>query len=285
MWIAGRLLTVLVVFLGLGACTGFFFQPMREHVVDPKQIGFTYRDIEFAASDGTGLHGWLFPAEGDHLGSVLFLHGNAENISTHFANVAWLAKAGFDVFAFDYRGYGRSAGSPDLEGMHLDTAAALETLLSLPETDPDRVMVVGQSLGGAIALTAIARSPYKNRLKALVVEGAFSDYRRIAREKLAAFWLTWPLQWPISLAIDDRWRPIEAAAALAPLPLLVIQDEDDQVVPPAHGQALYDAASPPKYLWRLPATGHIQAFTTLETQKRLVAFFRALLPQTVSGSG
>ena len=274
---AGRLVIVFAVILGLNACTGFFFQPMREHVFDPRQIGFTYRDVAFEAGDGTALHGWLFPAEGDHLGSILFLHGNAENISTHFANVAWLAKAGFDVFAFDYRGYGRSAGSPDLDGMHLDAAAALETLLNLPGTDPDRVMVIGQSLGGAIALAAIARSPDKDRLKALVVEGAFSDYRRIARQKLAAFWLTWPLQWPISLAIDNRWRPLEAAAALAPLPLLVIQGEDDQVVPPEHGQALFDAARPPKYLWRLPATGHVQAFATIGSRKRLVAFFRRLL--------
>ena len=277
MRIASRLVVVFAVFLGLGACTGFFFQPMREHVFDPKRIGFIYRDIDFTASDGTRLHGWLFPAEGERLGSILFLHGNAENISTHFANVAWLARAGFDVFAFDYRGYGRSAGSPDLDGMHLDTEAALETLINLPEIDPDRVMVIGQSLGGAIALTAIAQSSYKNRLKALVVEGAFSGYRRITREKLGAFWLTWLLQWPISLTVDNRYHPLEAAAALAPLPLLVIQGEDDDVVPPEHGQALFDAAGPPKYLWRLPATGHVQAFTTIETRKRLVAFFRARL--------
>jgi alpha-beta hydrolase superfamily lysophospholipase len=119
---------------------------MRQHVFDPASIGFTYRDVDFAAADGTALHGWYFPAEGEPSGSVLFLHGNAENISTHFANVAWLAKSGFAVLVFDYRGYGRSAGSPDLDGLHQDAEAAMEALLRLPETDPDRFAVHRQSL-------------------------------------------------------------------------------------------------------------------------------------------
>lgn len=274
-------LPVFLVLLLLGGCTGLFFQPMKQQVVDPASIGFTYRDVDFDAADGTRLHGWYFPAEGPQQGSVLFLHGNAENISTHFANVAWLAKFGFAVFVFDYRGYGRSAGSPDLDGLHLDVAAALDALMRQPETDPDRIAVIGQSLGGALALTAIADSPMKNRLKAVIVEGAFTGYRAIAREKLAGFWLTWPLQVPLGWTIDDRYSPLEAAARISPVPLLIIVDEADQVIPPHHGEALFQAAGEPKAIWRLPGSGHIQAFATVENRRRLVAYLQAAMAAPV----
>lgn len=283
-----RLAAALLPFLALAACTGLFFQPMQQHLHDPATMGFTYRDVEFAAADGTRLHGWYFPPQGEDwpadrepLGSVLFLHGNAENISTHFANVAWLARHGFAVFAFDYRGYGRSESSPDLDGLHLDIAAALDTLSRMPETDPGRVAVFGQSLGGALALTAIADNPEKDRLRALIVEGAFSSYREITREKLDGFWLTWALQGPLGLTVDDRYRPIEAAARIAPVPLLIIADGADTIVPPHHAEALYAAAGEPKAIWRLPEAGHTQALATLANRQRLVEYLKNVMDKPI----
>lgn len=261
----------------LAACTGLIFQPLSDHLITPDRIGLAYRDVEFAAADGVRLHGWFLPASAPREGSVLFLHGNAENISTHIASVAWLPGAGFDVLLFDYRGYGRSAGRPTLAGLHRDFAAALETLLAMPEVDAGRVVVLGQSLGGALAITALADSPLRQQVRGLVVEGAFTSYRTLAQEKLAAFWPTWPLQWPLSLTIDDRYRPIDAIAELAPLPVLIIQGEDDLVVPPAHGKALFAAAGAPKQLWLLPGTGHIQAFATLANRRRLRAWLEQVL--------
>lgn len=267
-----RLVLLQGLLAGLAGCTGLFFQPMTAHVVDPAAIGFAYEDVTFEAADGTELHGWFFPAEGERLGSVLFLHGNAENISTHFANVAWLAKAGIDAFVFDYRGYGRSSGTPTLDGLHLDANAALDTLIARPETVRERIAVFGQSLGGAVALGMVAARPEKDRLATLIVEGAFSDYRGIAREKLAQFWLTWPLQWPLGFTIDASHSPLAAAAEITPLPFLVIHGQKDEVVPPHHGDRLFEAASEPKTIWRPSAAGHIQALATVDARKRLLAY-------------
>lgn len=261
----------------LTACTGVFFQPLKTHVYDPKKAGFAYEDVTFDAADGTRLHGWFFPADSRRLGSVLFLHGNAENISTHFASVAWLTKSGFDAFVIDYRGYGRSEGSPSLDGLHQDAAAGLEKLLAMPGIEPEEVVVFGQSLGGALALSAIAESEHKDRLAGLVVEGAFSGYRGIAREKLNDLWLTWAFQWPLSLTIDDRSDPKAAAASLSPLPLLVVHGQADNVVPPHHGEALFEAAHEPKAIWRPDAAGHIAAFASLAMQKRLADHLTALV--------
>jgi hypothetical protein len=133
-----RLLALAGLAAALGGCSGLIFQPMRELVLTPDEIGLDYRDVHLEAEDGVRLHGWFLPAEPPRRGSVLFLHGNAQNISTHIASVAWLPAEGFDVLLVDYRGYGLSGGSPSLAGLHLDFEAALEALLERPDTDPDR---------------------------------------------------------------------------------------------------------------------------------------------------
>jgi uncharacterized protein len=264
--------------LALVGCTGVIFQPMRELVLTPDQIGLDYQEVTFEAEDGVPLHGWFLPARAPRRGAILFLHGNAQNISTHVANVAWLPAEGFDVLLFDYRGYGRSEGRPSLAGLRLDFEAALATLRARPEVDADRVVVFGQSLGGALAITALATSPHRHQVRALIVEGAFTSYRDLAREKLAGFWLTWPLQVPLGLTIDDRYRPSDAIRELAPMPLLIVHGEADRVVPPDHAIALYEAARPPKELWLVPGAGHIQAFTTAANRAALVAYLASILP-------
>ena len=278
-------LLLLLIGLPLAGCTSVFFQPMAEHVLTPERIGLAYRDVDFEAADGMTLHGWFLPARKDRkteatgqaeaqLGActLLFAHGNAQNISTHIANVAWLPAARVNVFLFDYRGYGRSAGAPDLPGAHVDFAAALDHVMVRPEVDPDRVVVLGQSLGGSIAVVGLARSPHKARVRALITDGAFSDYRAIVREKLAGSFLTWSLQWPLSLTVDGSHRPLEAIAKISPVPVLTIHGLADVVVPPHHAEALHAAARMPKELWLLPKTRHIETFSDQANRERLLVY-------------
>ena len=272
-----RLLALAGLAAALGGCSGLIFQPMRELVLTPDEIGLDYRDVHLEAEDGVRLHGWFLPAKPPRRGSVLFLHGNAENISTHIRSVAWLPASGFDVLLVDYRGYGLSGGSPSLAGLHLDFEAALGALLRRPDADPDRVIVLGQSLGGSLAITALAASPRRGRVRALIALGAFTSYRALAREKLAEFWLTWPLQAPLGLAIDDRYRPVDAIGELSPLPVLIVHGEADRVVPPHHASALYRAAGPPKALWVVPGAGHLEALATAASRARLIDHLNALL--------
>ncbi len=276
-FLSRRLSVVIPLALVLAGCTSLVFQPMRERVLTPDEIGLVWREVEFTTADGVRLNGWFLPARVPRQGSVLFLHGNAENISTHIASVAWLPAAGFDVFLFDYRGYGGSAGEPSLDGLQQDFAAALRTLLAMPEVDAGRIVVFGQSLGGTLAITALAASRYKSQVRALVVEGAFTSLRALAREKLAGFWLTWPLQWPLGLTIDDRYRPVDVIGKLAPMPVLIIQGEADRVVPAHHGIALFEAAGQPKQLWLLPDTGHIEALARAGNRRRLRDYLEAVL--------
>lgn len=282
----GRILALLLA-LSLSGCTGLLFFPQNKLLIEPDRVGVAYRDVNFTAADGINLHGWFLPAApGISDGTactVLFFHGNAENISTHFAAVWWLPAAGYNVFLFDYRGYGRSAGKPSLPGLHLDAEAALDTVFAMQDVDPEKIVVFGQSLGGTVAITALAQSKYRHRVRALITEGAFSSYRGITREKLAGFWLTWPLQLPLSLTMNNDYKPLRAIGEISPTPVLTIHGLADVVIPPRHADALYDAASEPKDLWLLPEVAHIQSTLKEENRMRLVDYLSARCEAPPSG--
>jgi uncharacterized protein len=263
--------------IAVTACTAVFFQPHRIQVSTPDKLGLAYQDVPFKARDGVELFGWFLPAKGPALGTILQLHGNAENISTHFASLAWMPARGFNVFIFDYRGYGGSEGEPALEGVQLDIDAAMETLLSRGDIDKDRIVIYGQSLGGALAAYYVAHSSHRDRVRALVLESAFSDYVDIAREKFTDHWITWPFQWIPLLSVDDRFSPLPVMAKISPIPLLILHGDQDLVVPMHHAQRLYDAARQPKQLWIVSGAGHIQTTGSSAVRERLVAYLREVL--------
>lgn len=262
--------------LATTGCSGFFFYPSRDMQEGPAVRLFPHRDVVFTAADGAVLHGWYFPAK-NPAGSILVLHGNAENLSTHVNSVLWLVKEGFNIFIIDYRGYGWSGGEPDLEGVHADADAALEKLFSMPETDPDRVVVLGQSLGGSIAIYTVVHSPHKDRIRALVIDSAFSNYRRIAREKLNSFWLTWPLQYPLSWTINDDYSADKWIGQVAPMPVLILHGLDDPIVPIHHGRKLNEIAVQPKELWLTARPGHVQSFGDEALRKSFVDYLSSAL--------
>ncbi|MBI3480970.1 MAG: alpha/beta fold hydrolase [Nitrosomonadales bacterium] len=262
----------------LSGCTKLFFHPHSFLIDTPEQYGIKYQIENFQAADGTALNAWFLPANNRNGATakttVLFLHGNAENISTHFRSVAWLPAAGFNVLALDYRGYGASEGIPSLTGMQQDIDAAMRHLLSHKDVDPNRIVVFGQSLGGALAIHYVAHSAYRGNIRAVVIDSAFYDYRQIAREKLSLSLFSWPFQWLPWLVIDNDYSPAASIAAISPLPLLLMHGDQDVVVPPHHSQQLFDHANQPKELWVVPGAGHTQSLASAAVRDRLVEFLR-----------
>jgi len=270
---APRLLLLTVLLAG---CTQFFFHPESGLTDTPERHGIQYQVDAFQAADGTKLNAWFLPASNGKGGkakpTVLFLHGNAENISTHFRSIAWLPAEGFNVLAVDYRGYGASQGTPSLAGMQLDIDAALRSLLVHQGVDPDRIVVFGQSLGGALAIYYTAHCAYRVHIRAVVIDSTFSDYRLIVKEKLAGFSLTWPFQWLPWLTVDDTYSPAASIAAVSPLPLLLMHGDQDVVVPYRHTERLFALAGNPKELWIVPGAGHTQSLNSEAVRRRLIEY-------------
>lgn len=264
------LVALLLLFFLCSGCSSLLFYPQRQLVDNPLLVRFPAEDITFRSSDGVRLHGWFLRPSGAPRGSILVLHGNAENISTHVNSVLWLVQEGFAVFIFDYRGYGLSEGQPAIHGVHRDAGAALATLLELPGVDRRRVAVLGQSLGGAVAIHLVATTPHRKEVRALVVDSSFADYRLIAREKLGGFFLTWPFQYPLSLLFNNDYSPLRFVGEVAPVPLIIIADEKDPIVPSCHGRLLREAAGPAAELWTTSGLGHVGSFADPKLRRALV---------------
>jgi len=124
-------------------CDRFFYYPNAHEYGSPQEFRLACESVSFHAADGTRLHGWFFPAEGEPVGTVLHLHGNAGNITGHFHHVAWLPGAGWNVLCFDYRGYGRSEGRVTRAGTIADAHGALNHLLGRPDVDAGRIVALG----------------------------------------------------------------------------------------------------------------------------------------------
>jgi len=245
----------LVLFSG---CNHLFYHPDAVVYSTPQRYGHLFDDITLTEG-GPALHLWRIRAHGRPRGIVVHFHGNAQNMSAHMRFVEWLAEGGYDVVTFDYRGYGSSRGKPDREGTVEDGARVLRWVAGLTDPSKADLFVVGQSLGGAIAVAAIARARV-DRIRAVVIESAFASYRGMARSKLAQFFLTWPLQWPLSWLVSDELSPVDEVGQLS-MPILFIHGDSDPVVPCFQGRALYEAATAPgKEFWELEGAGHTPAF-------------------------
>lgn len=258
----------LVALLLAGCVERMFFYPDSAQYSRPEQYGLQHEDVFFTAADGSRLHGWWLPARGAALGSVLHLHGNAANVSNHLPLVAWLPGAGFNVLMLDYRGFGRSQGRPTLDGVVDDAAAALAYLRARPGVDGGRLVVVGQSLGGATALRMLARDSAGVRLA--VIEAAFASYRGIARDAAIQSVVLAPLV-PIAApalppAKDD---PVTALPALR-VPLLIVHGTDDEVIPFRHGEQLAAAAPPGTTFLRVDGARHMESLTRADVQRRVL---------------
>lgn len=242
---AGKALLSLIFVSALGACSGLLFFPQREHLQTPDNLGLEYRDIELSAADGTQLHAWLLPSVGTPKGSILFLHGNAENISTHIHNVRWLPAAGYQVLLLDYRGFGLSKGKAKLPEVFFDIDAAITWLSEAPETANQDLFILGQSIGASLMLHGATRHLNNPKLCGLVSDAAFTRYRTMVRHVAKQSWLTWPLQYPVSWSVPGAYDPLDALPQLNTLPILFFHSRNDQIIPFANLDTLVAAHSGP----------------------------------------
>jgi len=211
------------------------FRPIRGINTYPDKAGLDFEDVCFESRDGLKLNGWFIPAGGARY-TVLFCHGNTGNMSHRIKKAVFFNKLGYNVFMFDYRGYGNSKGSPSEGGLYKDTKAAYDYLRERGIA-ADAIVGYGESLGGA-ALIDLARD---NEMRGLILESAFSNAKDIAK----ALYPYAP-SWFISSKFDsaEKIKSIKT-------PKLMIHSANDNIVPFGLGEKLFRAAAEPKTMLRI----------------------------------
>lgn len=251
-------LLLLVSSLLFSGCNFLFFQPTRTIHSNPLSQGYNCEAITFESKDGTPLTGLFFPSTSQAKGTIVHFHGNGQNMTAHYLYIAWAARHGYNVFTFDYRGYGASGGKTgSISSAVKDSVAALEAALELPGVDPDKIILFGQSLGSAMALAAAAETGFDPA--AIVLEGSFYSYKGVARAYLSRHWITWPIIPLPTIAITSSYAPKNEINRIKS-PLLFIHSLRDNIVSYKQGRKLYDVAKGEKVFWDAP-DGHTEAFS------------------------
>lgn len=206
--------------------------PDRQVSATPKQVGLDYEPVTLTAEDGIKLKGWFLPVERPRA-TVLFFHGNAGNISHRLDTLRLLHDLGLAVLIIDYRGYGESEGTPSEEGLYRDADAAWEYLTEIREIPAGEILLFGRSLGGAIAASLAER----HAAMGLVLESTFTSVPDMAAQLYP--WL--PARTLARYHYDTASRLPNIT-----LPVLIIHSPEDEIIPFAHSQTLYELANEPK---------------------------------------
>lgn len=238
-------------------CDSFFYYPDQKVRGHPGDDGLACEDVFFGAPGGPRLHGWFLPARGgEPRGTVLHLHGNAANVTGHYEFIRWLPAAGYHVLTFDYRGYGRSQGRVSRRGTLEDAAAALDYLQGRGDVDSRRVIVFGQSIGGVVAV--VLAGGRRDRIRAVVVDSAFTRYRDIARYHVHQSVTLFALAWWFPRCVRIGFDAIDHVSRIAPTPVLFMHGRADRIAPAFMSRQLYEAAGDPKELWLIDEMDHTE---------------------------
>lgn len=233
--------------LGSENTNRFFYFPTFDEPSTPAKWGFKFENVTFKSTDGTELHGWFMPPKAKvPKGTVVFSHGNAGSIGHHLGFVLWLVEADYQVFIYDYRGFGKSGGKLDRRGMIEDVKGAFSYVKSRKDVDVGKLVSYGHSLGGAKSVTALSDNRMEG-LRAVVIDGTFASYRAMARVVGGEFGAS---------LITDELSPKDFIRDLTGTSLLVIHGQIDQVVPISQGKELFNLANEPKTLFEVENGNH-----------------------------
>ena len=240
---AAVVLAAVAVAMRTTLLNALLYFPATELRLSPGDAGLAFTEVAVRTDDGEQLGAWWIPTGARPvLGHVLLFHGNAGNIGDRLGHALALTEAGFDVFLFDYRGFGASTGAPSEAGTYRDARAARAALLEQPGVAPERIFYLGESLGGAIALELALAAPPRG----LILQSTFTSVRDVGR-----------LHYPLIPRpfVPDAYPSLARIGALT-APVLVLHGDRDRIVPIEHGRTLFDAAPEPKRLHVFAGAGH-----------------------------
>jgi uncharacterized protein len=227
------------------------FFPQKELDGTPEKIKLTFDEVSLLTADKVKLHAWWVPHDSARA-TLIFSHGNGGNISHRLDKLRMFHNLGLNVLLYDYRGYGKSEGTPNEIGLYADVQAACDFAVKEKNIPAGEIVAYGESLGGPVAAHLAAN----NKVKALILDSTFTNLKDMAR-----------LQSPLLVALVQSRFDTLGDVAKVKSPTLVLHSPDDEVVPYAQGQKLFATSKAPKQFVKLHG-GHNRGF--LDSKKKYV---------------
>lgn len=265
---------ILLAYLGLNVLIYFqqaslvFLPEMdRDFRATPAQINLPFNVLRLTTPDGEILDGWFVPGDTQHpvRGLVIFFHGNAGNIGHRLDYLRMFHGLGLAALIIDYRGYGRSSGTPSENGTYLDAATAWRHATEVLGFPAKRIVLYGESMGGAVA----AQLAVTNRPGALVLASTFTSVPDMGSD-------LYPLL-PIRLLANIRYDTLHRLPQIS-CPILIAHSRNDDIIPFTHGRRLFDAAKQPKQFLEIEG-GHNEGF--IFGRETWIRQFDAFIGQTL----
>jgi fermentation-respiration switch protein FrsA (DUF1100 family) len=255
---------ILLFVITLSGCSSLLYYPVQETIFNYQELKLPYEELHFPSKNGKMLHAVHFKNRKGvpPKALIVFFHGNGQNLSSHFATLAWILEFSYDYLIFDYEGYGQSEGSPSPENTVKDGIAAIQlATATLPHTP---LVIFAQSLGGTVALRSILEIakdiPGQYPIQWIIIDSSFTSYQAAARSILSRHWLTWIFQPFGTLFLSDEWTADRKLNLLPKVPVLVIHGKKDATIEYNLGQFLYASIPGPKEMWTLEEGTHTDAF-------------------------
>ncbi len=242
------LIYVFLFFFGLFFSERLIFQPHPSSYKDTENI------LKLTSKNGMQISAVYLPnAKAKY--TILYSHGNAEDLGDDQHDFEYLRDLGFSVFAYDYQGYGTSQGEPSESNAYEDVEAAYNYLTEKLGVPAENIIAYGHSLGGAMAIDIAAKKP----LAGLIVESSFTTAFRVLTR--------------ISILPFDKFRSIDKMQTVK-CPVLVVHGMQDNTIAVGHGKALFDSAVGPKQMILVEQAGHVSA--RMFAPKRFLAALQEL---------
>jgi uncharacterized protein len=248
------------LFLGLGLFYGlaclllyklqnrFLFVPTQIIEDTPANYGLTYKETWLSIGNKRDrIYSWWIPAQSKTAPTILYCHGNGHNIGEVSALASQFHKMGLSVFAFDYRGYGKSEGAfPSETAVYADAERAWDYLIQDQKIPPKHIAIYGHSLGGAIAINLATRHPNAG---GLIVQSSFTNALEMAKRN----W--WTAIFPVDVLLDQRFESLRKVSQLQ-MPVLYLHGTSDTLIPFEMSRRLFEKTRSPKQLKLFPNAGH-----------------------------
>ncbi len=286
LWIViGILVAIIVLLVGVSAYMGNVFTTATPMPVEssPADLDLEFEDVEFTSNiDDIVLRGWFLPAEGSD-DVIIMLHGNdyhRDDPTIGMLEIAGeLVDHGYNVLTFDLRGHGESEVTKISRGYY-EKRDLLGAIDYLKGRGYDDIGVLGYSMGAGITLITAAES---DDIDAIVSDACFADFGEIVSSEMSRLYkIPSFVSSPMFFLIKVFYRvdimavsPVGYVADIAPTPILFIHGQEDETTPVAHADRLYEAASQPKELWKVPGAEHVRSYQTEPEEyiTRVTTFF------------